>query len=60
MRKKIFAAVLTVLLTGCSPPTADVMESLTISDTAQAYDGGNGRNDRNSGNIGKGNSRRNI
>ena len=37
MRKKIFAAVLTVLLTGCSPPTADVMESLTISDTAQAY-----------------------
>ena len=37
MRKKICAAALTVFMTGCAPPTADVMESLTVSDTAQAY-----------------------
>lgn len=37
MRKKICAAALTVFMTGCAPQTADVMESLTVSDTAQAY-----------------------
>lgn len=37
MRKKIFSAALAVLLTGCSPPSANVMESLTVSETAQAY-----------------------
>lgn len=36
MRKKIFAAAAAILLTGCSPPAADVMESLTVPDTAQA------------------------
>ncbi|MDE6030570.1 MAG: GDSL family lipase [Oscillospiraceae bacterium] len=36
MRKKILAAALAVLLTGCSPPSAEDMESLTVSDTAQA------------------------
>lgn len=36
MRKKILAAAMAVLLTGCSPPSAEVMESLEAADTAQA------------------------
>lgn len=36
MRKKILAAALAVLLTGCSPPSAEVMESPEAADTAQA------------------------
>ncbi len=36
MRKKIFAAALAVMLTGCSPPSAEVMESPEVADTAQA------------------------
>ncbi|MDE7192410.1 MAG: hypothetical protein K2O14_00435, partial [Oscillospiraceae bacterium] len=36
MFKKLFAAALTVLLTGCSPQAVDVMEDLSVPDTAQA------------------------